>query len=106
MRLIHWLLVLGMGMSLPALADCSFRSAEGKLLRCGMSGIEVLDRLGQPLLKEQMTLGVSTNSAERGQTIEVWSYKTKADMGGEFLLSLEFTDGKVSKISRKQQGRL
>lgn len=106
MRLIHWLLVLGMGVSLPAFADCSFRLADGKLLRCGMAGIEVLDRLGQPLLKEQLTLGVSTNSIDLGQTVEVWSYKTKGDMGGEFLLSLEFTDGKVSKISRKQQGRL
>jgi hypothetical protein len=95
-----------MSLSLPAMANCSFRLDDGKLLSCGMSGIEVVDRLGQPLLKEQLTLGVSTNSVERGQTVDVWSYKTRADMGGEFLLSIEFTDGKVSKISRKQQGRL
>jgi hypothetical protein len=34
------------------MANCSFRLDDGKLLRCGMSGIEVVDRLGQPLLKE------------------------------------------------------
>ncbi len=106
MPLKYCIFLLGIGLSLPAAADCSFRLADGKLLRCGMAGIEVLDRLGQPLLKEQLTLGVSTNSVERGQTVEVWSYKTTSDMGGEFLISLEFTDGKVTKISRKQQGRL
>lgn len=106
MRLTYWVFVFGMSLSLPAMANCSFRLDDGKLLRCGMSGIEVVDRLGQPLLKEQLTLGVSTNSVERGQTVDVWSYKTKADMGGDFLLSIEFTDGKVSKISRKQQGRI
>ncbi|OZB43566.1 MAG: hypothetical protein B7X50_00465 [Alishewanella sp. 34-51-39] len=106
MRLTFWFFVIGISLSLPAMANCSFRLDDGKLLRCGMPGIEVLDRLGQPLLKEQVTLGVSTNSVERGQTVEVWSYKTRADMGGEFLLSIEFTDGKVSNISRKQRGRL
>lgn len=106
MRLIHWLLVLGMGVSLPAFADCSFRLADGKLLRCGMASIEVIERVGQPLLREQRTLGVSTNAIERGQTVEVWSYKVKADVGGEFLLSIELTDGKVTTLDRKQQGRL
>lgn len=106
MRLKHWIFMLGLGFSLPTMAECSFRLADGKLLRCGMAGIEVLDRLGQPLLKEQLSLGVSTNNVERGQSVELWSFKTKADIGGDFLLSIEMTDGKVSSINRKQQGRL
>ena len=105
MRLTSGILLLGILFTLPAAADCSFRLQDGKLLRCGMATIEVLDRLGQPLLREQITLGVSTNRAERGQTVEVWSYKTTADVGGDYIISIEFTDGKVSNIARKQQNR-
>ena len=98
--------IAGYFFTLSAAANCSFRLQDGKLLRCGMASIEVIDRLGQPLLKEQITVGVSTNNIERGNTVEVWSYKTRADVGGEFLLSIELTDGKVTTINRKQQGRL
>ncbi|GGW66331.1 DUF2845 domain-containing protein [Alishewanella tabrizica] len=106
MWLKYVIFIAGLSVSLPVMAQCSFRLADGKLLRCGMASIEVIERVGQPLLREQRTLGVSTNAIERGQTVEVWSYKVKADVGGEFLLSIELTDGKVTTLDRKQQGRL
>ncbi|MCC5453167.1 DUF2845 domain-containing protein [Rheinheimera sp. UJ51] len=106
MRLKLSIVLLGMFFTVSAVANCSFRLQDGKLLRCGMASIEVLERLGQPLLKEQLTVGVSTNHIERGKSVEIWSYKTKADVGGEFLLSIELTDGKVTTINRQQQGRL
>lgn len=104
---LKWsILLLSIFSVLPVAAECSFRLQGGKLLRCGMASIEILDRLGPPILKEQRTIGVSTNSVERGKTVEVWSYQTKADVGGDFLLSIELTDGKVTLIQRKQKGRI
>lgn len=91
--------------AVPAQA-CGFRLADGKLLKCGMARIEVVALAGQPEYKDVETLGVDTGEPVHGETTETWSYRLKADMGGDYLVSLTLTAGKVTAISRKQLGRL
>lgn len=85
---------------------CGFRLADGKLLKCGMPRIEVLALAGQPEFKDIETLGVDNGEPVSGETVETWSYQLKADMGGEYLVSVTLTAGKVTAINRKQMGRL
>lgn len=85
---------------------CGFRLADGKLLKCGMPRIEVLALAGQPEFKDIETLGVDSGEPVSGETVETWSYRLKADMGGEYLVSVTLTAGKVTAINRKQMGRL
>jgi len=89
----------------PASA-CGFRLADGKLLKCGMPRIEVLALAGPPEFKDIETLGVDTGEPVSGETVETWSYRLKADMGGDYLVSVTLTAGKVTAINRKQVGRL
>ena len=91
--------------TMPAQA-CGFRLADGKLLKCGMPRIEVLALAGQPDFKDIETVGVDNGEAVSGETVETWSYRLKADMGGDYLVAVTLTSGKVTSIHRKQLGRL
>lgn len=99
------IVLLVFAVAAPAQA-CGFRLADGKLLKCGMPRIEVLALAGQPEVKDVETLGVDTGEPVSGETVETWSYRLKADMGGDYLVSLTLTAGKVTAINRKQLGRL
>lgn len=85
---------------------CGFRLSDGKLLSCGMTRIDVLSLAGEPVAKDIETLGVDVGEPVKGKTIETWSYRLKGDIGGEYLVSLTLTAGKVTAINSKQQGRL
>ncbi|WP_027670204.1 hypothetical protein [Rheinheimera baltica] len=85
---------------------CGFRLSDGKLLKCGMSRIELISLAGEPLFKDIETLGVGSGKPVKGETIETWSYRLTGDIGGDYLLSIMLTGGKVSAIHRKQQGRI
>ena len=91
--------------AVPAQA-CGFRLADGKLLKCGMPRIEVLTLAGQPEFKDIETLGIDNGEAVSVETIETWSYHLKADVGGDYLVAVTLTSGKVTSIYRKQLGRL
>ena len=98
-------MLLVFAVAAPAQA-CGFRLADGKLLKCGMPRIEVLALAGQPEFKDIETLGVDTGEPVSGETVETWSYRLKADMGGDYLVSVTLIAGKVTAIHRKQLGRL
>lgn len=102
---VQIVLLLFFVVAVPAQA-CGFRLADGKLLKCGMPRVEVLALAGQPEYKDVETVGIDTGEQARGETTETWSYRLTADMGGDYLVSLTLTAGKVTAISRKQLGRL
>lgn len=85
---------------------CGFRLSDGKLLSCGMTRIEVLSLAGEPLAKDVETLGVDIGEPVKGTTVETWSYRLKADIGGEYLVSLTLRGGKVTAINSIQLNRI
>lgn len=87
-------------------AACGFRLDDGKLLRCGMTRIEVMSLAGEPVSKDVDTLGVDTGEVGKGETVETWSYRLQGDIGGEYLVSLTLKAGKVTAISSKQRERI
>lgn len=87
-------------------AACGFRLDDGKLLRCGMSRIDIVAAAGEPASKDIETLGVDTGEPVKGETIETWSYRLQGDIGGQYLVSLTLKAGKVVAINTKQLGRI
>ena len=85
---------------------CGFRLSDGKLLRCGMTRIDVLSLAGEPVAKDVETLGVDIGEPVKGTTVETWSYRLKGDIGGEYLVSLTLKGGKVSAIDSRQLNRI
>jgi len=96
-------------LSLLHVADanaCGFRLSSGKLLKCGMLRIDLLALAGQPESKDTEVLGVDNGSGTAGETIELWSYKLAGDIGGEYLVAVTLTAGKVTAIRSKQVDRI
>ncbi len=102
--LIGVMALLLMAWSWPA-ESCTFRVAGGQLVRCGMSKIEVIDKMGQPQMRDTESLGVNAGFGRRGETVEVWSYLTRGDIGGKRYVSIYFSGNNVVDIKTKQQGR-
>ncbi len=85
-------------------AGNSFRLTDGDLVLKDMTKIEVLDKLGTPLLKDVQSLGIDTGgNIKPGQKIETWSYKLKGSIGGEYLVSITFKGDKVVDITSEQK---
>ena len=95
-------------LSLPILANAevSFRIPDGRLLKVGMSRIEVISMLGEPLSKDIETHGISTEPAYEGKKTETWSYILEGSIGGTYLVNLTLEGGIVVAIYAKQQGRM
>lgn len=81
---------------------CSFRVKGGDLIRCGMSKIEVMDKIGQPDLRETESVGVNTGYGRGGRSAEAWSYVTRGDIGGKYYVTVYFSGNKVVDIKSKQ----
>jgi len=106
-RLLHYFLflVLLVG-SLNTFAGNSFRLASGRLIISGMSKVEVLDLIGEPLSRQTRTQGLSVDGIATGRTIEIWSYLIMGSIGGEYYLTITLEDGVVTTIKAKQRGRI
>ena len=92
--------------SLNAHADGSFRTQSGRLITTGMSKIEILDLIGEPLVQDTNTEGLSLGTYSSGSTIESWSYLIRGSIGGEYYLTIILEDGYVVDIFSKQRGRI
>ncbi|MCC5852945.1 MAG: DUF2845 domain-containing protein, partial [Alkalimonas sp.] len=84
---------------------CGFRLSDGRLLSCGMSRIELLDRAGEPLSKDVEVHAVSQEPTVAGRRVETWSYMLKGDIGGNYLVSIRLENGRVTAIESQQQRR-
>ncbi|WP_105189667.1 DUF2845 domain-containing protein [Pseudoalteromonas sp. T1lg48] len=91
--------------STAVLAGQSFRLADGDLVYIGMNKIEVLDKLGEPLMKDVQSVGVDKGEGFAGKKTEVWSYRLEGDIGGEYLVSVTFKGDKATSIDSKQRNR-
>jgi hypothetical protein len=87
-------------------AGNSFRLENGRLITTGMSSIEVLDLIGEPLTRDTRAQGLSLDQVFVGKTIETWSYLITGSIGGEYYLTLIIEDGIVAEVYSKQRGRL
>ena len=84
----------------------SFRIQNGRLITTGMSSLEILDLIGEPLTRETRTQGLSLDNVFTGKTIEIWSYLITGSIGGEYYLTLTLEDGIVAAVNSKQRDRL
>ncbi|GGF01321.1 hypothetical protein [Pseudoalteromonas gelatinilytica] len=85
-------------------AGSSFRLSNGDLVLKDMSKIEILDKLGTPILKDVQSLGIDTGgNVKVGKKVETWSYKLKGSIGGEYLVSITFQGDKVIDIASEQK---
>ncbi len=85
-------------------AGSSFRLSNGDLVLKDMSKIEILDKLGAPILKDVQSLGIDTGgNVKVGKKVETWSYKLKGSIGGEYLVSITFQGDKVIDIASEQK---
>lgn len=107
MRLVFSVLVLLLPLTFMTFSAeaCGFRLSDGRLLSCGMSRIELLDRAGEPLSKDVEVHAVSDEPAVAGRRVETWSYIVKGDIGGNYLVSIRLENGRVTAIESQQQRR-
>ena len=91
---------------LNANAGNSFRTQSGRLITLGMSRVEILDLIGEPLSQDTDTQGYSLGRYSSGSTIETWSYLISGSIGGEYYLTIILEDGFVVDIFSKQRGRI
>ncbi|MBZ9610684.1 hypothetical protein [Rheinheimera maricola] len=106
MKFTHTVIAVAVLLVASQANACGFRLNDGKLLKCGMTRIEVMAVAGEPLAKDIETTAVDSGEPVKGETIETWSYRLQGDIGGEYLVSVTLSAGKVSAIYRKQQGRI
>ena len=91
--------------SSAALSGQSFRLADGDLVYTGMTKIEVLEKLGAPMMKDVQSVGINKGDQQQGKKIEVWSYKVDGSIGGEYLVSVTFKGDKATDINSIQKNR-
>ena len=92
--------------ALNADAGNSFRTQSGRLITIGMSRIELLDLIGEPLSQDTETQGLSLGRYSSGSTIETWSYLISGSIGGKYYLTIILEGGYVIEIFAKQRGRI
>lgn len=90
---------------LPTAESCSFRIKGGDLIRCGMTKIEVMDKIGSPDMRDRQSIGVNTGYGRGGRSAEAWSYIVRGDIGGKFYLTVLFSGSKVVEIESRQARR-
>ncbi len=105
-RLFVFLSVLLLTLSMSADAGNSFRTQSGRLITTGMSRVEVLDLIGEPLSRDTYTQGLSLDPISVGKTVESWSYLISGSIGGEYYLTIILEDGYVVEVASKQRGRI
>jgi hypothetical protein len=84
---------------------CSFRISGGELIRCGMSKIEVMNKIGSPEYTNTDSIGVNDGYGRGGRTVQSWSYIVQGDIGGDYYLTVQFAANKVVNIETKQVNR-
>jgi|GEM_PF-629574 len=92
--------------SLNALAANSFRLHNGRLITTGMTQVEVLDLIGEPLSRDTHIQALSLDGVAAGKSVETWSYLLQGSIGGEFYLTLTLENGLVTMVHFKQRGRI
>ena len=86
-------------------AKCAFRISGGELIRCGMSKIEVMTKIGRPAMTSTESVGINAGFGRGGRSVEAWSYVTTGDIGGEYYLTVRFANNKVIEIESQQVNR-
>ncbi len=99
------ILLAGLLSSFVVNAGQSFRLLDGDLVHTGMTKIEVLDKLGQPLMKDVETVGVDQGEGLKGKKVESWSYRLDGSIGGEYLVTVTFNGDKATSINSIQRNR-
>lgn len=89
----------------PTAESCSFRIKGGDLIRCGMTKIEVMDKIGNPDMRDRQSVGVNTGYGRGGRSAEAWSYVVRGDIGGKYYLTVMFSGNKVVEIESRQARR-
>ncbi|WP_411358653.1 hypothetical protein [Pseudidiomarina salilacus] len=105
---MKWLLMIFASMVIsysPTAKACSFRISGGELIRCGMTKIEVMNKIGNLDMRDRQTIGVNTGFGRGGRSAEAWSYVVKGDIGGEYYLTVLFSGNKVVEIESQQVRR-
>lgn len=97
-------LIVGLVYSSNAQA-CSFRLADGELIRCGMSKVEVMNKIGSPDFTSTDSIGVNDGFGRGGRTVQSWSYIVSGDIGGDYYLTVQFASNKVVDVESKQVNR-
>ncbi len=85
--------------------SCSFRIKGGDLVRCGMTKMEVMDKVGQPDMRDRQSIGVNDGFGRGGRSVEAWSYIVRGDIGGQYYLTVMFSGNKVVDIESRQARR-
>ncbi|WP_411360327.1 hypothetical protein [Pseudidiomarina salilacus] len=105
---MKWLLIVAVSVLVlysPIAESCSFRIKGGDLIRCGMTKIEVMDKIGNPDMRDRQSIGINTGFGRGGRTAEAWSYVVRGDIGGEYYLTVMFSGNKVVEIESRQARR-
>lgn len=98
------LLIAGLFYSSDAQA-CSFRISGGELIRCGMTKIEVMNKVGSPDYTSTDSVGINDGFGRGGRSVESWSYIVRGDIGGDYYLTVQFASNKVIDVESKQVNR-
>jgi len=67
---MKWLLMIFASMVIlysPTAKACSFRISGGELILCGMTKIEVMNKIGNPDMRDRQTIGVNNWICSRWQ---------------------------------------
>jgi hypothetical protein len=105
---VKWLLITLASILIfysPTAESCSFRIKGGDLIRCGMTKIEVMDKIGNPDMRDRQSVGVNTGFGRGGRSAEAWSYIVRGDIGGKYYLTVLFSGNKVVEIESRQARR-
>ncbi|WP_417680875.1 hypothetical protein [Pseudidiomarina aquimaris] len=105
---MKWLLMTLTGILMlysPTAESCSFRIKGGDLIRCGMTKIEVMDKIGNPDMRDRQSIGVNTGFGRGSKSAEAWSYIVRGDIGGTYYLTVLFSGSKVVEIESRQARR-
>lgn len=102
LSILAFFFTLGYSQSASA---CAFRIAGGELIRCGMSKIEVINKIGSPEYTSTDSIGINDGFGRGGRTVESWSYIVKGDIGGDYYLTIQFASSKVVDIESAQINR-
>ncbi len=87
-----WTVLAGLLLCTAAAAD-SFRFGNGRIVTDGMSRAEVLVRIGPPLSRETLSIGINNVESR-----ELWLYRTEGAVAGEYLVTIIVQGDRVVEI--------
>ncbi|MEQ5836192.1 hypothetical protein [Marinobacter sp. NFXS9] len=89
-----------------ALANDSFRLANGKLIQEGQSKQEILYIAGDPVNREVETIAVDDGAGGNPVKREILTYRLQSSLGGQSLVVITVENNTVVAVEATQESRL